>query len=531
MKPSISLQKKNKSMNLRFKLAHLLTVATISTSMLLVSATAQQAPQITTKAGKIKGHWSSDSKIMAFKGIPYAAPPVGGLRWKAPQPATPWQGVKECNRFSASPMQPKPVPFSMWSAEFLIPQEPIGEDCLYLNVWTASKSAKAPKPVLVWIYGGGFSSGGSACPIYDGEALARKDVVVVSINYRVGIFGFFAHPDLSKNGEASGNFGLLDQIAALQWVKNNIAAFGGNPDQVTIAGQSAGSMSVNALVASPLAAGLFNKAIGQSGANFTGSMPSKEDAEKELLGTMKSIGSFGLDDLKKMDAATLLAKGNGMRRPYIDGHVLPEQVADIYAKGKQNKVALLHGWNEDEGLMFSGIKNATDFVNDLRKNFGAQADYLIGEYRAANDFEAAQAQLDLSRDQFFGLQGYLWLEAHSKQQLPVYAYRFKRIVPATGEYKKFKAFHTGEVPYAFNNLHFVDRPWEAVDHQLATTMADYWTNFVKTGNPNGKGLPEWPAFGMQGKATLVLDVDVRSQTMQDAGRLEVLKQVTLAGKK
>ncbi len=518
-------------MDFRFKFGQLLSVASICIALLLGSARAQQAPLATTKTGKIKGHWSDDKKIMAFKGIPFAAPPVGELRWTAPQPATPWQGIKDCTRFSASPMQPKPVPFSMWSAEFLIPQEPIGEDCLYLNVWTANKSSKAAKPVLVWIYGGGFSSGGSACPIYDGEALARKDVVVVSINYRVGIFGFFAHPDLSKNGEASGNFGLLDQIAALRWVKNNIAAFGGNPDQVTIAGQSAGSMSVNALVASPLAAGLFNKAIGQSGANFTRNLPTREAAEKELMETLKTLGIAKLDDLKKIDASTLLAKGNGMRRPYIDGHVLPEQVADIYAKGKQNKVALLHGWNEDEGLVFGGIKNASDFVNDLRNNFGTYADHLIGQYRAANDFEAAQAQLDLSRDQLFGLQGYLWLEAQTKQQLPVYAYRFKRIVPATGEYKKFKAFHTGEVPYAFNNLRFVDRPWEEADRKLASIMSDYWTNFVKTGNHNGKELPEWPAFEMQGKATLELDVDVRNNAMKDAGKLEVLRQAIQSGTK
>jgi para-nitrobenzyl esterase len=231
-----------------------------------------------------------------------------------------------------------------------------------------------------------------------------------------------------------------------------------------------------------------------------------------------------------MDATILLNKGNGMRRPYIDGHVLPEQVAELYATGKQNKVALLHGWNEDEGLVFGPIKNATDFVNDLRKNYDRNADFLIGQYRAANDFEAAQAQLDLSRDQLFGLQGYLWLEAQQSQKLPVYAYRFKRIVPATGAYKKFKAFHTGEVPYAFNNLRFVNRPWEKSDHQLAETMSEYWVNFVKTGNPNGKELPPWPAYQSNEKEIIILDENISHKPMPDAERLDLLWKIMQAGK-
>jgi para-nitrobenzyl esterase len=497
---------------------------------IIAFATGQGKPVVSLKTGKISGTRSADQQIISFKGIPFAAAPVGPLRWKAPQPVAAWTGIKECTRFSASPMQPKPVPFSMWTSEFLIPEEPISEDCLYLNVWTNSTAKKSKKPVLVWIYGGGFSSGGSACPIYNGEALARKGIVLVSINYRVGIFGFFAHPDLNQDGEKSGNFGLLDQIVALKWVKENIQAFGGDPEQVTIAGQSAGSMSVNALVASPLAAGLFNKAIGQSGANLTGNLPTRALAEKELASSLKALGSNKLEELKRIDAATLMAKGNGMRRPYIDGYLLPEQVSDIYAKGKQNKVALLHGWNEDEGLVFGGLKNAFDFVNELRKIYGRNADFLIGAYRAANDFEAAQAQLDMGRDQLFGLNGYLWLKEQNRLQLPVYAYRFTRIVPAEGEYKKFKAFHTGEVPYAFNNLSFVKRPWEASDHQLANSMAEFWVNFVKTGNPNGNGLPEWPAFDSNNKTILVLDEVITSKKMPDAERLELLWKIMQEGK-
>ncbi|GAB3529593.1 hypothetical protein GCM10027443_09200 [Pontibacter brevis] len=218
---------------------------------------------ITTQAGKVSGVRNLSGDVVSFRGIPFAAPPVGDLRWKAPQPVKPWAGVRKADAFGPSPMQAEPAPFSMWSEEFLIPKEPISEDCLYLNVWTGARSGKEKRPVLVWIYGGGFNSGGSAVPIYDGEAMAQKGIVFVSTNYRVGPFGFFAHPELTKESGkgASGNYGLMDQIAALQWVQQNIAAFGGDPANVTIAGQSAGAMSVHALVASPLAKGLSLKQL------------------------------------------------------------------------------------------------------------------------------------------------------------------------------------------------------------------------------------------------------------------------------
>ncbi|HRH60881.1 MAG TPA: carboxylesterase family protein, partial [Chitinophagaceae bacterium] len=236
----------------------------------VITAQKNKAPVVKTNAGLISGIINDDATVRIYKGIPFAAPPVGELRWKAPQPLQSWSGVKKCDAFSASPMQNKPTPFMMYTPEFLIPEQPISEDCLYLNVWTAAKSSKEKRPVIVWIYGGGFVSGGSACAIYDGENLAKKGVVFVSINYRVGVFGFLAHPELTKesNGKGSGNFAFLDQIAALQWVKKNIEAFGGDPNRVTIAGQSAGSFSVNALMASPVAKGLFQRAIGESGAMF-----------------------------------------------------------------------------------------------------------------------------------------------------------------------------------------------------------------------------------------------------------------------
>src|SRR6478735_1674901 len=251
----------------------------------IVSVTAfaqKETAVIKTGAGLVCGITNSAGDVRIFKGIPVSAPPVGALRWNAPQPVQPWTGVKRCDTFSASPMQSPPAPFSMWSAEFLIQKEPISEDCLYLNVWTGAIAPNKKLPVLVWIYGGGFNSGGSNVPIYDGEAMAKKGIVFVSINYRVGIFGFFAHPDLTKESpyHASGNYGIMDQVAALQWVQKNIAAFGGDPDNVTIAGKSAGSMSVNCLVASPLAKGLFQKAIGESGASFFDGNQNLQKAEE-----------------------------------------------------------------------------------------------------------------------------------------------------------------------------------------------------------------------------------------------------------
>lgn len=489
-------------------------------NLLFINLYAQQKENVVqVEGGKISGTSSNDGSINIYRGIPFAAPPVGELRWKAPQPLQPWSGVLDCTKFSASPMQAKPVPFSMWSEEFLIPSEPISEDCLYLNVWTGSKPKKSKRPVLVWIYGGGFSSGGSACPIYDGEALAKEGVVFVSINYRVGVFGFFAHPDLN---EPSGNFGLLDQIAALKWVKKNIAAFGGDPEQVTIAGQSAGSMSVNALVASPLAAGLFNKAIAQSGGNFTRGNASKSFAEAESVKFTASFSLNNIDDLKKVDAESLMKKFIGIRGPYIDGHVLPEHILDIFQKGKQNKVALLVGWNQDEGLMMGPAKSAENLQKDFQKQYGNAAENFLFFYPATNNEIAIQTQLDLSRDQIFGMPGYIWADFQHHQNLPVYVYRFTRIVPAEGEYKKYKAFHTGEVPYAYNNLRFVKRPWESADQVLANEMAGYWTSFIKTGNPNHHKSLKWPLFNTKEKQTMHFDITNSVRPMEDWKRLEFL---------
>lgn len=457
---------------------------------------------IKVDGGLISGTTNSAGDIYIFKGIPFAAPPVGDLRWKAPQAVVPWQGIKKCNAFGPSPMQAKPVPFGPWSQEFLIPKEPISEDCLYLNVWTGANSAKEKRPVLVWIYGGGFVSGGAGVPIYNGEAMARKGIIFVSINYRVGIFGFFALPELRKEApyHSSGNYGLPDQVAALKWVQNNIAAFGGDPGNVTIAGQSAGSMSVNCLVASPLCKGLFKRAIAESGASLTGSgignMPTLAQAEQQGLSFEQKINVKSLAALRNIPAEELLEKASGGSGPVIDGYVLPESIPAIFSRGNQNAVDLLTGWNEDDGVVFGKAQSAVEFKKSLQQQYGEAAGQFLSFFPARTDEQAASSQKILLRDQEFGIQNYAWAKEHAKESShPVYLYRFARKLPATGDYLKYGAFHTGEVAYAYGNLRFVERcPWQPADYALQNTMSDYWANFIKKGDPNGKGLAKWPAF-------------------------------------
>lgn len=461
---------------------------------------------INVDGGSISGVKNNAGDITSFKGVPFAAPPVGNLRWKAPQPVKAWTGVKKCNAFGASPMQGKPVPFGVYTKEFLIPDEPISEDCLYLNVWTKTVNA-AKKPVFVWIYGGGFVSGGAGVPIYDGEAMAKKGIVFVSINYRVGVFGFLAHPELTKESpeKASGNYALLDQIAALNWVKKNIAKFGGDPNNVTIAGQSAGSMSVNALVASPVAKGLFSKAIAESGslmvANPTIKSKTLRDAEEQGVRLASALHTSNIADLRKIPAVDL-QKAPGDYSPIVDGYVLPEAIARLFAENKENHVPLLIGWNADEG--FTGkILNKGDFIKMAHDKYGKDAEEFLKYFRAGTDEEAAYSQLKISRDMIFAVSGYKWATLQARRKEPVYVYYFKHKLPATPDFEKYGAFHTGEVAYIMDDLKFLNRPWKAEDQPLANQMSAYWANFIKTGNPNGAGLPEWPKYdNLQTKAMI-----------------------------
>ncbi|KAB7732431.1 carboxylesterase family protein [Rudanella paleaurantiibacter] len=476
--------------------------------------------------GRISGTHSTQGDVQIFRGIPFAAPPVGNLRWKAPQPVQPWTGVRRCDTFGPSPVQGVPAPFGPWSAEYLIPKEPIGEDCLYLNVWTQRRSG--PKqPVLVWVYGGGFNSGGSGVPIYDGEAMARKGIVFVSFNYRVGSLGFFAHPELTRESGrgASGNYGLMDQVAALRWVNQNIAQFGGDPNNVTIAGQSAGSMSVNCLVATPLAKGLFQKAIAQSGANMAAPGPSLQQAEESGVKLAQALGATTLADLRALPASQIIQKAAGTRGPIVDGYVLPQPIPAIFAARQQNDVVLLTGWNEDEGMRFGPPQTAEAYRKQIEQQQGPNAADFLQHYPANTDAEAATSQMRVSRDMIFGAQNYAWANLQSRQGKPVFVYRFRRKVPATGEYAHYGAFHTGEVAYAYDNLRFIDkslRPLQPADDELARQMSAYWANFIRTGNPNGTGLPTWPAYSVGSKQVLMLDTQIGAHPLPDSAALDFL---------
>ncbi len=453
---------------------------------------------VKTKAGLISGTTNSDGDISIFKGIPFAAPPIGALRWKEPQPLQSWKGIKKCDHFSASAMQNKPLPFMMWTKEFMAPIEPLSEDCLYLNVWTAAKQPTEKRPVIVWIHGGAFTGGSGSVPLYDGEFMAKKGVVFVTINYRLGVFGFLAHPALSQESphHVSGNYGLLDQIAALQWVKDNIAAFGGDENNVTIAGQSAGSFSVNALVASPVAMGLFNKAIAESGGMFNRNQgPTLLTAEQEGMRIMQEQKVKSIEELRALPAAALL-KGTQMAAPVVDGYVLPDQVVNIFARGKQNDVPLLTGFNADEGLLFGTPQSAAAFKAEALKKYGSRSNEFLKVFPAGTDEEAAHSQKILSRDQVFGWQNYTWAKLQTTTgKSKVYFYYFSRVPPGEPVYG---AFHSAEFGYALGTLNKWDRPFTSWDKELSDKMSSYWVNFATTGNPNGHGLPEWPVFAVTG---------------------------------
>jgi len=477
---------------------------------------------VATEAGLVSGIKNETTGVTAYKGIPFAAPPIGELRWKKPQPTTPWKGVRICADFGPSPMQVKPVPFLVYTKEFLIPEKPVSEDCLYLNVWT--RAAKGDKrPVFVWIYGGAFLSGGTAVPIYDGEAMAKKGIVFVSVNYRVGVFGFLASAALSQESpnHASGNYALMDQIAGLEWIQKNIAAFGGDPANVTIAGQSAGSMSVNCLVASPVAKGLFKNAISESGSMLINDPESLSTAEQQGEALTKYVHAGSLTELRKIPAEDLM-KFSGHYAPIVDGYVLPKSVAEIFASDQQNHVPVLLGWNADESFVF-GFKNKEVFQQEAKEKYGAKAEEYFKYYPAQTQEQADRSQIRMSRDLIFALSGYKWAGLQSSEKnSPAYVYYFARKLPATAEYVKYGAFHTGEVAYVMDNLKFLDRPWESADTALAGLMSDYWVNFVSTGNPNGKGLPPWPAYNTKEYPAMVFDKTSGTQTLPDQGALAFL---------
>lgn len=468
-------------------------------ALLLAAQPASGAPGGSSPKIRIETGWVagvSRDGVSAFLGLPYAAPPVGALRWRPPAPPARWTGVRPATAFQPACMQ----------RGVSMPGEPpprISEDCLYLNVWTP-RAARKGAPVIVWIHGGGYSNGATALPLYWGDRLAKRGVVVVSLAYRLGPLGYLAHPDLSREGGgASGDYGLMDQIAALTWVRNNIKAFGGDPDRVTIAGQSAGAMSVSQLIASPAAKGLFQRAIAQSGGLFEplALAPSYQlkQAEEDGLAYAATLGAASVEDLRRLPAARLLeGQASLVTHPVIGTPVLPLSPYDAYAGGRQTLVPVLIGYNAEEARSLADLQSITaaTYAADLARTWGPLPETIVAAYPYADDLSARQARANLERDLRFGWDMWAWARLQAARGAPAWLYRFDQRppFPAGSVRAGWGASHFAELWYMFDHLDQEPWTWTARDRRLADVMAAYWVNFARTGDPNAKGLPPWPAY-------------------------------------
>jgi para-nitrobenzyl esterase len=449
---------------------------------------------VKTSLGAISGVATGDGAVVSFKGVPYAAPPIGDLRWRAPRPVKSWKGTLKADHFGASCIQGPNNEFLPWTKEFMY-VTPVSEDCLFLNIWTPRTAAAAKLPVLVFIHGGAFTSGSGDVPVYDGEALARTGMVIVTLNYRLGLLGFLAHPALTAESphHSSGNYGLLDQIAALEWLKQNIRVFGGDPTRIAITGQSAGAMSVADLLASPLAKGLFSAAIADSGIGGRG-VPMQTLAEAEKAGvtfaTAKKADSA--EALRALPATQFIA-GPGTRfAPIVDGWVLPgNPIVLTTERGSDNDVPVITGFQANDAAL-GGVRSSTaaQYQKHARQVYGPMADDFLKLYPAESDDEVKEAEVTVGRDRLrAGL--YLWASARATtHRAPVFAYYFDRAIPWPA-HPEFGAFHSGELPYAFGNLDNMDRPWEPADRTISKMMMTYWKNMAATGDPNGPSVPHW----------------------------------------
>jgi len=522
-------------------------VCTLLTSAILfassVSGSAPTADRVKTANGVVEGAGRQSSGVRIFKGIPFAQPPLGDLRWKEPQPVKSWQGVRPATQFGPRCMQ-API-----FGDMGFRSNGMSEDCLYLNVWTPAKKENERLPVLVYFFGGGFVAGDGSEPRYDGESMAARGIVSVTVNYRLGVFGFLAHPELTKESphHASGNYALLDQSAALRWVRQNIAAFGGDPNRVTIAGESAGSVSVSAQMASPLSKDLIAGAIGESG-SIMGTLPPVPLAQAEQTGSKfaADLGAASLAALRALstqqifEAATKGGYASVGRFPItLDGYFFPEPPAAIFAAGRQARVPLLVGWNSEEmnGMALLRGKEPTpeNYEKAVREQLGPRADAALKLYPATTREEVMQAATDMAGDRFIGFSTWRWSDMQAKTGgKPVYRYFYARPRPAmraemgnataglAGGVVKGQsaapqappargAVHSAEIEYALGNLASnMAYAWTPEDYKVSKTMQEYFANFIKKGDPNGPGLPAWPAVE-PGKPAQVMRLDVESR--------------------
>ncbi|WP_372786495.1 carboxylesterase/lipase family protein [Phenylobacterium sp.] len=470
-------------------------IAVLGAILALVPVVASAAT-VRTNAGRL--HGSDADGIGVYEGVPYAAPPLGPLRWREPQPVQPWTGVREATAFAPACAQ---LGVSM-------PGEPdpkTAEDCLYLNVWTPATRPAGKLPVMVFIHGGGYTNGATSLPLYWGDRLAKRGVVVVTLAYRLGVLGFLAHPELTAESphHSSGNYGLMDQVAALAWVKRNIAAFGGDPRRVTIFGQSAGAMSVSMLMASPLAKGLFQGAIGESGGLFEPLQLAPSYAlpvaERDGVAYAKSVDAASLAQLRTIPVDRLLrGEANMVSHPVVEPYVLPLSPYDAFVAGRQARVPILVGWNAEEARSLTDLRKvrAATFGEDIQKAFGFQPTALIDAYPHADAAQAVQGRADFERDLRFGWDNWAWARLQARAGPPVYIYRFEQRppFPAGSVRANWGASHFAELWYVFDHLDQESWAWTTADRKLADAMAGYWVDFARRGDPNGPGRPLWPRF-------------------------------------
>lgn len=499
-------------------------IALLLLAALPVNAAFADINQAAVTGGAVSGVVTDGISI--FKGIPFAAPPVGDLRWKAPAPVKAWTGVRQANAFANACMQ---APNSQGNTA------PVSEDCLYLNVWTPARSASERLPVIVWIHGGGYVGGSTSIPMYDGTGYARKGVVLISLAYRLGPYGFMASPELSKeSGHGSGTWGILDLVAGLQWVQKNAAAFGGDAGNVTIFGHSAGSGAVNFLAASPLSKGLFHKVIAMSGGSFTPlqksaeggfgmSVPALATAEATGSAFLAKLGVKNIAEARKLGAEAIqAATGGGMAfRPVADGHVVANDLYTLYEQGRFNDTPVLLGHTSDETISFGGRGGAAvikpaDFQQQMRDQFGAFTPAVLAAYPHATDAEAARATRHVRNDTSFFWNMWTWGRQQSRHgKGKVYSYYYDNHAP-TAE----GSGHGSDVSFHFQTLGGRTPP-SAQDVALADMISSYDVNFARTGDPNGKGLPQWTAFTAQNNQVMVFDARPGSRTYPVLDRVKV----------
>ena len=473
-------------------------------TVLLAGCSSDKLSEATVTLGDGIVQGTVEDGIAVFRGIPFAAPPVGDLRWKAPQPAKPWNGVLMADEFAPAPVQVT----APWRGDMTT-----SEDCLYLNVWTPAKAGNEKLPVMVWIYGGGFSNGSTSAPGYSGENIAAKGVVLVSVAYRVGALGFLVHPGLTaeSDNKVSGNYGLLDQIAALKWVQQNIRAFGGDPSKVTIFGESAGAISVSILCGSPLASGLFRGAISQSGGSFGPVSDSRgmgeymltlHSAEATGVKLATRMGAGSLAELRALSTEKLLEDSSsqmGGSWPVVDGYVITDDQFKLYEGGNYNDVNVIIGTNSDEGSMFVQPMEPVAYVGMIKQRFGPLAERVLELYPGGDQQEVYHSLSDIFREATFAWPSYTWARLQSETgNSKVFVYYFDQFRPDLlfpGGPAPKGAAHAADIAYAFGNLD-KNQTLKATDAEqaLSDVMINYWTNFAKTGNPNGEGLPGWPLF-------------------------------------